>query len=125
LYQAIDMFHALIVSDDAESTLRQLQYSLCRLGCRVHSAQSTESAVKELTKNPYDIVFAELCLKQGGGRSVGRWLKQMGLRTKFFIVTSWKGELEKEILRSDGISDIIHKPIIFNELRDKMLEHFG
>jgi DNA-binding response OmpR family regulator len=60
------------------------------------------------------------------GRGIARWVKTSnGSDTKFFITTSWKGELERDLLRFDGINDVIRKPFSFSEIRDKVLEHLG
>lgn len=64
-------------------------------------------------------------MRDMGGRSIARWVKTQYPSTKFFLVTSWKGELETNLLKLDGIQDVIHKPINFSEIRDKVLEHLG
>jgi len=119
------MFHALVVEDNPQ-TLKTLTNALTRLGYIVNSADTAEGAIDELNQNSYDAVFAELCLRGGqGGRGIARIVKKLHHNAKFFIVTSWKGDLEPGMLLIDGIDGIIRKPIIFNEIRDNVLEHFG
>jgi DNA-binding response OmpR family regulator len=118
------MFHVLIIDDNAD--LRDsLRKSLVRLGCEVTVADTAESGMTELEKSQYDAVFAALCVRDMGGRSVARYVKTQYSETKFFIVTSWKGDLESNLLQMDGIHDVIHKPLNFTEIRDKVLEHLG
>lgn len=118
-------FQALVVEDNP--TLREtLQNALTRLGCRVTAVSTAERARDALSSQPFDAVFAELCARgDGGGRGIARWLKSRCTGTVCFLVTGWKGELEPNLLRHDGIHGIIRKPLIFNEIRDSVLEHFG
>jgi DNA-binding response OmpR family regulator len=117
-------FQMLIVSENLEMQV-DLRKNLARLGCKVKCATSSESGIEELKKNNYDAVFADLCVREKGGRAVARWVKNESMKSKVFIVTSWKGELESNLLRLDGIHAVIHKPFIFSEIRDKVLEHIG
>jgi sigma-B regulation protein RsbU (phosphoserine phosphatase) len=118
------MFHVLVIDDD--SSLREiLRKSLSRLGCEVTVVDTAERGIEELQNDQFDAVFAALCVREIGGRSIARWVKRQATDTKFFIVTSWKGDLEPHLLRVDGIHDVIHKPISFSEVRDKVLEHLG
>jgi hypothetical protein len=41
------------------------------------------------------------------------------------IVTSWRGELETTVLALEGIHGVIHKPLMFGEVRDMLLELLG
>lgn len=117
-------FKVLIVSESHESQ-SDLQKNLVRLGCKVKAANSAENGIEELKKNSYDAVFTDLCVREKGGRSIARWVKNESIQSKVFIVTSWKGELEPHVLKADGIHAVIHKPFIFHEIRDKLLEQIG
>ena len=87
---------------------------------------TTDEARAQFAERGYDAVFTELCARgDGGGRGMARWLKAQCLTTVCFVVTGWKGELERGLLKHDGIHGVIRKPLIFNEIRDEVLEHFG
>lgn len=118
------MFNALVIEDNP-NTLDTLRNALTRLGCVVTAATTAENGIEELQRSKFDAVFAELCIREQGGRGIARWVKSQCLNTRFFIVTSWKGELEPKLLLMEGIHGIIRKPLIFNEIRDKVLEHLG
>lgn len=121
---AAAMFQVLVIDDDAD--LREvLRKSLTRLGCDVTIAETAEKGIDILKDGRYNAVFAALCVRDMGGRSVARWVKQQSTETKFFLVTSWRGDLEHSLLKLDGIHDVVHKPINFSEVRDKILEHLG
>jgi DNA-binding response OmpR family regulator len=118
------MFHVLVIDDDLNlrDTMRR---NLLRLGCDVTVAETAEGGMDFLKASKYDAVFAALCVRDMGGRSIARWVKNQMNDTKFFIITSWKGDLEPNLLKLDGIHDVIHKPVNFCEVRDKVLEHLG
>jgi len=119
------IFNVLIIEDNSE--LREnLRRCLLKLGCDVSIAETAEGGIKKLQTYQYDAVFASLCLHSFGGRGIARWVKQNEINeTKFFLTTSWKGDLELDLLKVDGIHDVIRKPFTFNEIRDKVLEHLG
>jgi DNA-binding response OmpR family regulator len=117
-------FQVLIISESIETQV-ELRKNLTRLGCKVKFASSSEVGIEELKKNSFEAVFADLCVREKGGRGVARWVKNESIKSKIFIVTSWKGELDPNLLRLDGIHAVIHKPFIFSEIRDKILEHIG
>lgn len=118
------MFQVLVIDDDAD--LREtLRKNLLRLGCAVTIAETAENGIDFLKSEKYDAVFAALCVRDMGGRCIARWVKTKLSGTKFFIVTGWKGDLEPNLLKLDGIHDVIHKPVTFGEVRDKVLEHLG
>lgn len=118
------MFHVLVIDDDTE-LCENLRKNLLRLGCDVTVAETAEGGIDRLKSDKFDAVFAALCVRDMGGRSIARWVKSRLYGTKFFIVTSWKGDLEPNLLKLDGIHDVIHKPVNFGEIRDKVLEHLG
>jgi DNA-binding response OmpR family regulator len=119
------MFNVLIIDDD--SNLREmLRKCLLKLGCDVSTAETAENGIEKLKSFAYDAIFASLCLHSLGGRGIARWVRNNYVNdTKFFITTSWKGDLERDLLQFDGIHDVIRKPFSFSEIRDKVLEHLG
>ncbi|MBN1984478.1 MAG: response regulator [Chitinivibrionales bacterium] len=113
--------HALIIDDNSESRTC-LKKMLSRFGCDVDEVSTAEQGIELLLHSSFAMVIASLCVRSMGGRSVARWVKNNRPKTKFFILTSWQGELEPAILASDGIYGVIHKPFHFNEIRDVLGE---
>jgi CheY-like chemotaxis protein len=118
------MFNALVIDDNFEvrTTFRK---ALSRLGCSVNEAETAEKGISQLATVFYHVVFAALCVKNTGARGIARWVKNNSPDTRFFIITSWKGKLEDKILALDGIHGVIHKPLLFAEIRDMLLDQLG
>jgi CheY-like chemotaxis protein len=119
-------FTALVVGD-APSVSSTLSNVLVRLGWQVTVVPTTDEAIGALEGGRFSAVFTELCARgtHGGGRGMARWIKSHGNGTACFVMTSWRGQLDQGLLTSDGISGVIRKPLIFNEIRDEVLEYFG
>ena len=115
---------ALVIDDNSDARV-SVSKALARLGCNVNEALTSDEGITELSLNPYNVVFASLCVKKIGARGIARWVRDNCPATKVFLVTSWKGHLDNQILSVEGIHGIIHKPLLFNEIRDTLLEHLG
>jgi len=118
------LFNALVIDDDS-NVRTTFKKALQHLGCKVTEADSAEKGMSVLCNTSFNIVFAALCVKKKGARGVARWVKANSPNTKFFIITSWKGQLETTILSADGIHGVVHKPLLFTEIREILLEHLG
>lgn len=117
-------FNALVIDDDKTDRIL-IKKALNCLGCRVNEADSAEDGISALSLMAYNIVFASLCVKRIGARGIARWTKMNSPNTKFFVITSWKGQLDKHVLDTDGIDGIVHKPLLFTEIRDVLLDYLG
>ena len=118
------MFKILIV-EESPSTRELLKESLQKLGCAVLFADTSEEIYQTLRATRIDAVFADLCMRNMNVRAISRDIKSQYPETKFFLLTGWKGDLDKEMLLVDGIHAVFRKPIIFSKIRDTILEYFG
>ena len=118
------MFEALIIDDNLEART-MFKKALNRLGCNVHEAETAENGISQLAMMSFHIVFAALCVRNLGARGIARWVKNNCPNTKFLIITNWKGQLEHHILEIEGIHGVIHKPLLFAEIRDVLLDQLG
>lgn len=118
------MFEVLVIEENL-ATQDILKNALSRLGCHVTIAEFSEKAIELIEKVRFDAILADLCIKEMSARSVARWVKERYPEIKFFVVTGWKGELDQKMLLMDGIHAVLHKPLIFSKIRDKIIEHLG
>ena len=107
---------ALIIDEDKDIRLYFIK-QLSRFGIETQTVETAEEGIDALQKNSYDFVIASLCVRTMGARSIARWVKLTVPKTRFYIITSWKGDLEKNILETDGIHGVMKKPLIYNEIQ--------
>jgi len=116
--------YALVIDNNRDSR-SSFKRALSHLGCKVFEAGSTEDGIKELSKKPYNAVFTSLNKQNTEAKEIAQWVKTNCPSTKFFIVTGREAKTDKNFLPSDGIDGVIHKPIMFSEIRDTLIEHLG
>jgi len=111
------MTSVLNIDNSEESRITLNQY-LSKLGLTISNAETADQAIEILTERSIDIVITPLCLHGIGGRGIARWVKanRAGI-TRVYITTSWKGELELDMLRLDGIEGVLKKPFNFSDIR--------
>jgi CheY-like chemotaxis protein len=114
----------LVVEEDP-SIIAILHNELSRLGCSITFAITAEKGIATMQHSRFHAVLAGLCVRINGGRSIARWAKANSPQTRCYIITGWKGELEKNLLERDGIAGIIRKPISFRDLHNKLSECEG
>jgi DNA-binding response OmpR family regulator len=117
--------NVLVIDDNADlrDSLKQL---LEKLGCEVATAATAEAGRERIRQSRYDAVFASLCMERLGDTHMAKWTQENAAgRTKFFVTTGWQGDLEPDLLRCNGINDVIRRPFNLNELREKVRAHLG
>ena len=117
--------YQVLIADDNFTIQDTLSKYLGRLGCQTSITNTAEKCIEKLGEIKVDCIFAGLCVRENGARSIARWVKDNFPDIKIFVVTGWKGDLEQKLLNFEGIHQVIHKPLIFSEVRDKFIEYFG
>jgi DNA-binding NtrC family response regulator len=118
--------HNVLVIDDNADLRDCLKLLLEKIGCDVATAATAETGRERISQCRYDAVFASLCLERLGDTHMAKWAQENNAgRTKFFITTGWNGDLEPDLLRFNGIHDVLRRPFNFSDVRDKVLGHLG
>ncbi|MDG5814321.1 response regulator [Chitinispirillales bacterium ANBcel5] len=117
--------HRVLIVEDDKDVQEALVRSLRRLGCETSVENTAEKGVESIKNNHFDAVLVSLCVREMGGRSVARMVRNISEDTKTFLVTGWKGDLESNLLRIEGIHDVIRKPLNFSTIKEKFNKHFG
>jgi|WetSurMetagenome_2_1015567.scaffolds.fasta_scaffold100553_2 DNA-binding NtrC family response regulator len=116
----------VLVIDDNADLRESLKLFLEKLGCDVATAASAESGKERISQCRYDAVFASLCMERCGDTHIAKWAQENSAgRTKFIVTTGWQGDLEPDLLRCNGIHDVLRRPFNFSDVRDKVREHLG
>jgi CheY-like chemotaxis protein len=96
----------------------------------VTATTSGEEAIRLFSTRPddFDLVLSDLSIADSSGWDVAQAVKNLRPATPIALVTGWGAELEAEMLRIYGISEVINKPYRLNEVRttiNRMVERAG
>lgn len=119
-------FTAFIVEDDP-AIIHSLRSTLNKLGCevRVSKGATSENFQEEMNNQKIDAAFVSLTLRGTSGRAIARHIKANFPFSKIFLMTSWQGELDGDILNAEGLAGVIRKPLRFSEVKKTLIEHLG
>jgi len=109
-------FRILVVDD--EPLIRESLYEILRIdGFRVQMAPSGEEALKNLEKNPADIIVTDLMLPQMSGLDLLGAVKKDHIETEVIVITGF-GSIESAVeAMKKGAFEYITKPINDNEIK--------
>jgi DNA-binding NtrC family response regulator len=107
----------ILVVDDEKNIRLTMSHSLKSLGVQVQTAADGEEALRELSKNHFDLVFLDLKMPGMEGMEVLHHIKKNWPDTPVIIITA-HGTIEIEIEAMKlGAVDLIQKPFNPAEIR--------
>ncbi|HEY2923102.1 MAG TPA: sigma-54 dependent transcriptional regulator, partial [Candidatus Binatia bacterium] len=120
------MNDAILIADDHEVARKSIQQYLQQEGYRVEEVADGESAIEAINAADFDLVITDLKMPAASGLEVLKHVREVAPNTLVIVATAF-GSVESaiEALRL-GAHDYIIKPIIFEELLNKVrrgLEH--
>lgn len=110
----------ILVVEQEKDTRASLAQSLAKLGYSVDYAETLDEGKLQLLKRHYKAVFSNVCVSGESGLALARWFQDQQIRTRFFLVTRWGGEIEPIYLKAYGIDGLVHAPVSFTEIRAKV-----
>ena len=114
----------ILVVDDEVGLTKTIQAFLERVGYSVHIANSGIGALRELREFYFDMVLLDLNMPEIDGIQVAKVSKQNRPEIKIIILTGRKDEYEDE-LKTLKVDEIIQKPVLMNELTDRVKKILG
>jgi DNA-binding NtrC family response regulator len=105
----------LVVDDEAE-ILSMITAKLNRSGFLAQSAGGVTQAKQMLDKNTFDLILCDYRMPDGNGSDV---LKYAGLKTPLLFVSGFT-DITLEEAKAQGALDLLHKPMNFNSLIEKI-----
>ena len=106
----------LLIVDDDPNTLAGLHELLRNEGYMVHVATRAKEAFDLIALEPIDMVLCDYCLPDLDGLQVCRLLKQRRSDLLLFLFTAYQNTELVNAAQRCGIAQIIHKPVILEEL---------
>jgi DNA-binding NtrC family response regulator len=107
----------ILIVDDEKNIRLTMSHSLKSLGVQVQTAADGEEALRELSKNHFNLVFLDLKMPGMEGMEVLRHIKENWPGTPVIIITAHGTiEIELEAMKL-GAVDLIQKPFNPAEIR--------
>ncbi|KLG11721.1 hypothetical protein YA49_06455 [Enterobacter cloacae subsp. cloacae] len=113
--------HVLVVEDNPVNR-HLLMEQLQLLGCRVTLAKEGKEAVMYLQLQTFDIVLTDLCMPEMDGYTLARRIRDDWPTLPVIAVTASVTQQEYEECEDAGMTRVLYKPLLLNELSQVLLE---
>jgi len=113
--------HILLVDDERE-VLRIEEMTLIKLGYQVTAIIDSRKALDEFTRHPqvYDLVLTDQMMPQKNGIELSKEILRIRPDIPIIICTGFSDKKIQESAESIGISTYLFKPLLRNELANKV-----
>ncbi|HYT56874.1 MAG TPA: response regulator, partial [Verrucomicrobiae bacterium] len=111
---------AILIAEDHDVARKSIQQYLQREGYRVEEAADGDKAIEAINNSDFDLVITDLKMPTASGLDVLKHVREVSPNTLVMVTTAF-GSVDSaiEALRL-GAQDYIIKPIIFEELLNKI-----
>ncbi len=109
LYKKLRKMQILLIDDD-EWIRDAMQLFFESEGCPIKTLETAEEGLKELTRNPYDIIIADYRLPGTDGLKFLKMTSSMYPKALKILITAYGNEQMVSEARQIGIQDFIEKP---------------
>ena len=107
----------VLVVDDEPDILELLELALVRMGLEVNRASDVKEALRQLTRNQYDLCLTDMRLPDGDGLEVVRHIAEHQAEVPVAVITA-HGNMENAIsVLKAGAFDYLSKPVALEQLR--------
>lgn len=109
----------ILIVEDNELVARVLKAQCIERGFRVSHAVGVESATKYLLRYCFGLIFMDLGLADGDGKSLTEWIRQeenLNQRTSIVVVSAHMDEELKRSCLAAGANEVLVKPLLASSL---------
>ena len=116
----------VLIVEDSETARRQLQHLLAEdPALSVETAANGSEALQLLSERPYNIVVTDLKMPRVSGLELLEEIQKRGLPVAVVVTTGVGGVEEAVRAIRLGAADFLHKPILPEDLTEKVHQHAG
>ncbi len=108
----------ILIVDDDKSLQEFLELFLAKEGYRVAVAGDGEEALSYLSKNPADLILADIRMPRLDGISFLKALRERALRIPVIMITAYASLDTAVTAKQEGAFDYVPKPFKLDQLRD-------
>jgi nitrogen-specific signal transduction histidine kinase len=109
--KALDIF----IVDDEEYIVDTLSEYLGEMGHTIHSSNSSEQALDEISKAHYDVVITDLGMPSINGIELAEMIKKINSKIQVILVSGWALNLKSSELEN-RVDFVINKPFSFEKI---------
>ena len=110
----------ILLVDDEPALTRALEHILQRLGYAVTSTNQARTALKLFHEHPtqYDVMITDLTMPEMNGLELIRQVRAIRLEMPVILISGYNSGLTQENLRTEGVSELLEKPINIQNLAE-------
>jgi CheY-like chemotaxis protein len=108
--------HRILIVDDEELLRLSLQVNLEGEGFEVGVAESAETALAALRKQPYDLLLTDYLMERVDGIELMQQAKKLLPKIKVIVFSGFEDKGSSEKFRALGVDDFFCKPVDLEDL---------
>src|SRR4030042_7188021 len=106
----------ILVVDDNLALLETFAMILKRRGYHVQTAVNGSSAVDKFKEQSFDVTLMDIVMPEMNGVDAFKKIKEIQPGASIILMTAYSDEEIIQTARSEGVCQIIHKPIHIDQL---------
>ena len=114
----------VLVVDDHPVNQKLLKIILEKANCTVNTANDGENAIKEASKEEFDIIFMDIQMPGINGYEATQILREKGYSKPIIACTAGSQDNEQKLCESMGLNDIIKKPFNKKQLFEMVKKYY-
>lgn len=114
----------VLVVDDHPVNQKLLKIILEKANCTVSTANDGENAIKEASKEEFDIIFMDIQMPGINGYEATQILREKGYSKPIIACTAGSQDNERKLCESMGLNDIIKKPFNKKQLFEMVKKYY-
>ena len=114
----------VLVVDDHPVNQKLLKIILEKANCTVNTANDGENAIKEASKEEFDIIFMDIQMPGINGYEATQILREKGYSKPIIACTAGSQDNERKLCESMGLNDIIKKPFNKKQLFEMVKKYY-
>lgn len=115
----------MLVIDDDKLIRWSLKEIFSQEGYKVDTASTAKDALKQVTNNPYDLIFADLEINEDNAFEMLNKIKEIQPQTKIIILSALSKDQIGPQLGNLNIFSIIEKPFKSEQIKSIAKEALG
>ncbi len=111
---------SVLVVDDEMLVRWAIEKALDQKNLTVSAAPNGQVAIKKIAEKNFDLVITDLLMPGLDGIELAKKIRELRPESKVLLITAYSKILDRDKAREAGIVDIIEKPFMVNDVKNKV-----